>query len=320
MDTEIKNALKAADKEAQYDEKAKRILGNKYILANIMICTIDEFKGMCPREVVSYIEGEPYISTIPVEPGLTNKDKEGQRVTGFNTESTEINEGIIRFDIIFYVRLKDGIAQIIVNIEMEKNLPNKYKLLNRAVFYVCRLISSQKERDFVNTNYDDIKQVYSIWICTNMKENSMKYVRLAGENILGEDCWEGGTDLLNIVMIGLSNELPEHDEKYQLHRLLGALLSSKLDVQKKLNIINSEYEVPIETNIRKEVDSMCNLGQGIREQGWIEGRIEGRREGAAEIIMNMYQKGFSLEQIADIVNRTTEEVSKIIEHSKMIRS
>lgn len=320
MDTEIKNALKAADKEAQYDEKAKRILGNKYILANIMIRTIDEFKGMCPREVVSYIEGEPYISTIPVEPGLTNKDKEGQRVTGFNTESTEINEGIIRFDIIFYVRLKDGIAQIIVNIEMQKNLPNKYKLLNRAVFYVCRLISSQKERDFVNTNYDDIKQVYSIWICTNMKENSMKYVRLAGENILGEDCWEGGTDLLNIVMIGLSNELPEHDEKYQLHRLLGALLSSKLDVQKKLNIINSEYEVPIETNIRKEVDSMCNLGQGIREQGWIEGRIEGRREGAAEIIMNMYQKGFSLEQIADIVNRTTEEVSKIIEHSKMIRS
>ena len=54
---------------------------------------------------------------------------------------------------------------------------------------------------------------------------------------------------------------------------------------------------------------MCNLGQGIREQG--------RREGAAEIIMNMYQKGFSLVQIADIVNKTTEEVGKIIEHSKI---
>ena len=40
MDTEIKNAIKAADKEAQYDEKAKRILGNKYILANIMLHTI----------------------------------------------------------------------------------------------------------------------------------------------------------------------------------------------------------------------------------------------------------------------------------------
>ncbi len=310
MDTEIKNAIKAADKEAQYDEKAKRILGNKYILANIMLHTIGEFKGMRPRDVVPYIEGEPYISTTPVEPGLTNKDKEkGQRVTGLNTENMEINEGIIRFDIIFYVRLKDGTAQIIVNIEMQKNLPNEYKLLNRAVFYVCRLVSSQKERDFANTNYDNIKQVYSIWICANMKENCMKYIHLAGENILGSDCWEGGMNLLNIVMIGLSDELPEHDEKYELHRLLGALLSSKLDVQKKLNIISNEYEVPIEKNIRKEVDSMCNLGQGIREQG--------RREGAAEIIMNMYQKGFSLVQIADIVNKTTEEVGKIIEHSKI---
>ena len=310
MDTEIKNAIKAADKEAQYDEKAKRILGNKYILANIMLHTIGEFKGMRPRDVVPYIEGEPYISTTPVEPGLTNKDKEkGQRVTGLNTENMEINEGIIRFDIIFYVRLKDGTAQIIVNIEMQKNLPNEYKLLNRAVFYVCRLVYSQKERDFANTNYDNIKQVYSIWICANMKENCMKYIHLAGENILGSDCWEGGMNLLNIVMIGLSDELPEHDEKYELHRLLGALLSSKLDVQKKLNIISNEYEVPIEKNIRKEVDSMCNLGQGIREQG--------RREGAAEIIMNMYQKGFSLVQIADIVNKTTEEVGKIIEHSKI---
>jgi hypothetical protein len=35
VDTEINNAVKAADKEAQYDEKAKRLLGNKYILAHI---------------------------------------------------------------------------------------------------------------------------------------------------------------------------------------------------------------------------------------------------------------------------------------------
>ena len=29
VDTEIKNAVRAADKDAQYDEKAKRLLGNK---------------------------------------------------------------------------------------------------------------------------------------------------------------------------------------------------------------------------------------------------------------------------------------------------
>lgn len=38
-------------------------------------------------------------------------------------------------------------------------------------------------------------------------------------------------DLLNIVIIGLSNELPKHDEKYELHRLLGTLLSEELTVE-----------------------------------------------------------------------------------------
>lgn len=187
MDTEIANAVKTAGKEAQYDEKAKRILGNKYILANILIRTVDEFKGMRPGQIVPYIEGEPYISTVPVEPGLTNQDKEGQRITGLNTENAEINEGMVRFDIILYVQLKDGLAQIVVNIEIQKNSPSEYRLLNRAIFYVYRLISSQKERDFVNTNYNGIKRVYSIWICANMKEDSMKYVHLTGETVLGSD-------------------------------------------------------------------------------------------------------------------------------------
>lgn len=33
----------------------------------------------------------------------------------------------------------------------------------------------------------------------------------------------GFLDLLNIVLIGITNELPKHDEKYELHRLIGAL-------------------------------------------------------------------------------------------------
>ena len=33
VDMEIKNAVSASDTDAQYDEKAKRLLGNKMILA-----------------------------------------------------------------------------------------------------------------------------------------------------------------------------------------------------------------------------------------------------------------------------------------------
>lgn len=163
MDTEIKNAVQAAGTDAPYDKNAKRLLGNKHILAYILISLITEFKGMSAKEAEKYIEGDVYINVIPVEPGLTNKagdgTRTGDRVVGLNTEDGEINEGTIRFDIIFYVRMKDGLAQIIVNIEMQKDKPSEYKLLHRAIFYVCRLVSSQKERDFTNSNFDDIKRM-----------------------------------------------------------------------------------------------------------------------------------------------------------------
>ena len=37
MDTEIKNTVTAVNHDAQYDEKAKRLLGNKIILAHILV-------------------------------------------------------------------------------------------------------------------------------------------------------------------------------------------------------------------------------------------------------------------------------------------
>lgn len=72
MNNEMRNAVQATDQKAQYDTYAKRLLGQKSILAHILVKTVDEFKGMNPEEVVSYIEGTPYISKVPVEPGLTN--------------------------------------------------------------------------------------------------------------------------------------------------------------------------------------------------------------------------------------------------------
>lgn len=309
MNTEITNAVVASDDKAQYDEKAKRLLGHKSILAHILVHTVDEFKGMNPKEVVTYIEGEPLISAVPVEPGLTNEET-GDRVIGFNSENAEINEGMVRFDIVFYVRMKDGLSQIIVNIEAQKDAPTEYHILNRAIFYVCRLVSSQKERDFSNTNYDDIKSVHSIWICMNMPENSMDYFHLTNEKVLGSYHWEGRQDMINIVLIGLSKELPERDEKYELHRLLCALLSQKLTQSEKLNIIEKEYDIPLEDNIRKDVSVMCNLSQGIVE--------ETRDETRAEIIMNMFKKGYTMEQIADVTDKSVAEIEEIVKKEPVL--
>ena len=319
MNTELKSAVMATDRDAQYDNSAKRLIAHKFILARILVKTVEEFKGMDPLEVAALIEGLPYISAVPVEPGLTNAVhfQNGQRLVGFNTENQELNEGLVRFDIVFYVRMKDGLSQIIINVEAQKDEPSDYEILNRAVFYVSRLVSSQKERDFENSSYDDIKSVYSIWICMNMEENTMSHIHLTKEDLIGSYEWKGNLDLLNIIMIGLAKELPEHDETYELHRLLGALLSRELTIDEKLDIIGNEYDIPLEENFRKDMSTMCNLSQGVKEEGIAigrrEGLEEGRREGHAELITKMYKNGLSIEQIASATDKTIEEVKTIIE-------
>lgn len=245
LNTEFKNAVMAADAKAQYDAGAKRLLSQKEILAHILVRTVDGFIGMNPKEAVKYIESEPYIGMVPIEPGLTNilHGSDGKRIVGINTESEDVNEGMVRFDIIFYVRVPSTesstgkLSKIIINVEAQKDEPTRYGILNRAVFYVSRLISSQKERDFENIRYDDIKQVYSIWICMNMDDNSMSHIHLVKDDLIGLYEWNGRLDLINIIMIGLAKEIPEHSEVYEMHRLLGALLSQKLTADEKLSIM-----------------------------------------------------------------------------------
>ena len=192
MNTKLRNTVSVADTEAQYDEKAKQLRSNKIILAHILVKTVDEFHGMNPKDVVSYIEGDPFISVVPVEP-------------------------------------------------------------------VSRLVSSQKERDFVKTNYNDIRRIFSIWACMGMDENSLDYVHLTDDKLLGSYSWKGRLDLLNIVLIGISNELPEHVGKYELHRLLSTLLSMELAVDEKLSIMENEYNIPVDDRIRKNVNAMCKV-------------------------------------------------------------
>lgn len=132
----------------------------------------------------------------------------------------------------------------------------------------------------------------------------MSYVHLTKEDLIGSYEWKGNLDLLNIIMIGLAKKLPEHDETYELHRLLGALLSQDLTVDEKLNIIGNEYDIPIEENFRKDVSVMCNLSQGIEEKGIAIGE--------AGLIVKMYKNGFTAEQIAAATDKDLEAVKKII--------
>ena len=91
----------------------------------------------------------------------------------------------------------------------------------------------------------------------NMKENSLTQIYLTKKNIIGSHDWKGDLELLNIIMIGIAENLPEKEENYGLHRLLSVLLSASLEAEEKLDIIEKEYDIPIEDGIRRRKWKRC---------------------------------------------------------------
>ena len=94
------------------------------------------------------------------------------------------------------------------------------------------------------------------------------------------------------------------------------MLSASLEAEEKLDIIEKEYDIPIEDDIREEVEEMCNLSQGIKEKafegGYLMGQEEGRESGYAEAVCLMYESGLSIEQIAGIIKMSTDKVEELV--------
>ena len=310
---------------AQYDEYAKNLLSYKKILAHILISTVECFRQEKLEDVARLIEDDVLVSKVPVNPGHSNMPAElGQKIAGMNTEDLELNAGEIKYDILFYVRMPDGLAKIIINVECQKDEPGSYGILNRAIFYVCRLVSAQKNREFAKQDYDNIKKVYSIWVCLNMPVNSMSHIHLSKDELLQDYSWQGDLDILNIVMLGITNELPRHDEKYRLHRLLSSLLSDSMEISEKLQILQNEFKIGTEDTddmkMREEVRDMCNLSVGIYEKGISQGLSQGLSQGRAEgtttekirMISRLFTMRLSKEDIAKANDFTVPQLEEFI--------
>ena len=113
-------------------------------------------------------------------------------------------------------------------------------------------------------------------------------------------------------------DLAYNDEKYDLHRLIGALLSDRLRENEKLDIIEKEYKIPLSNDFRKEVDTMCNLSQGIVDRVTAEVTAEVTAKNLIDFIMNMYNNKFSLEQISLATKKSVNEVKKIIQEQEAV--
>ena len=258
-------------KQAEFDKLCKKVLSFKIILAWIMKSCLEEYKNYNVNErAEKYIEGNPQI-----EEETVNQDE----IIGMNTEDNSITEGTVTYDIIFYAVVPDSesneLIKLILNVEAQNKFNPGYSLIKRAVYYCSRMISSQYGTEFDKSQYDKIKKVYSIWICTNSpkkRHNTITRYSIKEDYIVGKAVEKvQNYDLLSVVLICLGNE---DEENYGgILKLLKTLLSSDTKVEEKKKILQNDFNIEMAYKMEEEVRNMCNISYGILEEG-IEKGIE----------------------------------------------
>lgn len=314
--TIIAKNIQIADDKAKYDAACKSLLSEKMILAWIMKSCLEEYKN-CEIQVIAeqYIEGTPQVANVAVLPNETKPSM----IRGMNTEDSSITEETVTYDIRFCAIAPDSegrTIQLIINVEAQNDFYPGYPLLKRGIYYCSRMISAQYGTEFMDSHYEKIKKVYSIWVCLNppkYRENTINRYYIKEENIVGNVMEQREHyDLLNTVIICLGNE---NGKNYDgILKLLEVLLSSEKTSEQKIQILENDFQIPMTQNIERKVSQMCNLSQSVEEKG----RFEGQQEERLSSIKNLMETtGWNIKQVMEALKISENEQQKYIDLLKL---
>ena len=92
---------------------------------------------------------------------------------------------------------------------------------------------------------------------------------------------------------------------HQLISMLDILLA-RMDVETKKKKLQEEHNLPMTIKLEKEMNEMCNLSSGIREESFREGEVigihKGKLETTIEFIKNiMFKKHSSAEEAMELL-------------------
>ena len=208
---------------------------------------------------------------------------------------------------------------MLINVEAQNEVENlSYDIVTRGIYYCARMIFSQKQREFVKSEYEKIKKLYSIWVCTRCKEEYRKDTitsySFEQTNVVGNYPDKDKYDLMTVVVIGLAEEVAgASSEELKLHRLLETFFASALSKAEKRDIVENEYRIPYNEDIERSVEEMCNASQGVLNKGIEIGTEKGIEIGVIKGKIEAYHEiGMSASEIADKINISEKEVKDSI--------
>ena len=276
-----------------YDKQSKRILKDKDVLSFIMKECIPEYRECTIEEIKKCIEdGNDY-----------------KFIQGIRNEDSRIKDTTVVYDILFTSKLPNSNEEIgmYINVEAQNN-STRYPLINRAIYYVSRIISGQKQEVFDHTHYENIKKVYSIWICINpskQESDTINYYTLSEQCIKGNYHIKKDYKLINIIMLNVGKDYDYNDNKKGILEMLSLLFTyTGLEAKEITKILNNDYGI---IKKEEEVSKMCSLSGSILAQG-IEQGIE---QGIVKTIINMINSGIPIEE-AFSISKASDNVKEIV--------
>ena len=140
--------------------------------------------------------------------------------------------------------------------------------MSRAMYYCARMLSAQYGEVFSHSHYENLRKVYSIWICPNPaagQENTISRYSMRREDIAGRPCEEEPFfDLMSVVMVRLGK--PGSAGYNGILDLLGRLLSKEVPGSEKLRVLEDEYGIALTDELESEVSRMGSFAENIRQQ------------------------------------------------------
>ena len=319
MDTKrIADTIAASDNQkTMYDAACKMILGDKIVLAKILSEYVEEFKGLSASEIANnYIDSNTVKSSNIVGSAV-------DYLVGNATDDLKFPGATIKYDILFNALIPgtDDHMSVIINVEAQNKDNPGYPLLKRAFYYASRLIAGQKNdpNGFSNSNYGDIKKVYSIWICLNSpveKRNSVNLYSISETHLDGSYCAnEEHYDIMSVVMIYLQGEYNNNEIVDSAKKMLDMLFASNLNKEEKFKHMQDYGIMTVKTE--EGISSMCNFSDSIYEKGFGDALLIADAKHALRLVNRMK---LTLEQAAEelgIDKASIPAIRKLIESGKV---
>lgn len=308
-----------------YDAELKAFLAEKQILAIILQECVVEFNGCTLKDIAEkYIIDTPQVSDVGVDKDTTNQNANAfsslgkEKIRELSNEDSSITEGLVRYDIRFLAKAPDGdgYVELIINVEAQRNYNPGYPIVSRGIYYASRMISAQKDVEFAGEHYDQIKKVYSIWICYRVPEYMKNTIACyeVKERFLRETPKTKGAerksyDLLSVIIIGLGD--PEKSGNSPTLKLLSTVLNSSGEKDEKKEILKKEFGISMTSETEERIENMCDFGIGIYEEAYEEAyekayekaSVETREKTLHEIAIKLYEAGNQAKEIAEVIGK-----------------